>query len=236
MVATVQAFHACDDAAAPDPVFVQRLWQTVDDRVGTSKQVRRRPSFAHSSRAGSGMNLGRWPLAGLAAAAVAAVLLGIYFIAARPAPVSADEIVRRAQEAAWPHRRQEGSTSFVIKLRGWSSRSGDPRSRTPSAGSRESTGGEEIRSETKRWYENANRWRIESSGTTVDGSRKGAARPGLVLDERWRRKGRLALRCQRRHSARDRRVRLRQERFLWRRISPGPGHGRRTEGAAGAKS
>lgn len=165
---TVQQLHALDDAPVPDPAFGQQLWQELMEDGTASGQpngletaaVRWKP--VRRPR----VTLGRWPLAGVAAAILATLVAGIYFVALRPAPVSAEEIVRKAQEvAASP---AAGGIKSFVSVEKTVSRPGNPRMN----GYAGLTGDEEIRSETKRWYEAPNRWRIEGSGTTVDAQGK----------------------------------------------------------------
>ncbi len=168
MVTTAQALHTHDEVAPPDPLFVQRLLKdlmagSVQAHTLERAAVRPQPTSWFTA------NPGNLRLAGLAAGAIALLLFGIYFIAARPAPVSAEEVVRRAQEtAASP---AAGGIKSFVSSESTVSRFGNPQAGA-STGSATSTEDLEIRSETRRWYEYPNRWRIESSGTTVDSQGK----------------------------------------------------------------
>ncbi len=168
MVATVQNLRALDDVPAPDPAFRRRLWQeliedtTESDRLGGLEQVspRRQPARRHI------VFPGRRSVAGLAAAVVLALAVGGYLAAMRPAPVSAEEIVRKAQEAV-ASPAAAGIKSFVSTEK-TVSRPANARMN----GYEGYRGDEEIRSETKRWYQAPNRWRIEAGGTVIDAQGK----------------------------------------------------------------
>ncbi|MGE5620056.1 MAG: LolA family protein [Sphingomonadaceae bacterium] len=183
LAGTVRMIHALDDAPAPDPAFARRLWQELADEPATPERLPG-PGDASAHRSDSGKKahgpqpersitlsrkqdgrarvfLARRPLAGIAAALVMAIAVGGYLVATQPAPVSAEEIVRKAQEAVLSPAAA-GVNSFVSTERSVSR----PVDRMKSYEGY--SGNEEIRSETKRWYEAPNRWRIEAGGSVID--------------------------------------------------------------------
>ena len=94
----------------------------------------------------------------VAAALVLAALIGVYLLSLRPAPVSAQEIVRRAQAALASPAATGLQSYFLAEQRSfWSSKE-------------EGTGeGEPLlqsHSEMRRWFQAPNRWRMETQGQT----------------------------------------------------------------------
>lgn len=148
----------------PEDAFAGELGQRLAAHAErmTFRQTARKAAQARRPLFPMALFVRRWSLAGIAAAAVAVLAVATFFVASRPESVSAEEIVRRAQEAI-DSPIAAGIKSFVSVER-TASRPGNPRMNAYAG----YTGDEEIRSETKRWYEAPNRWRMEGSGTTVD--------------------------------------------------------------------
>ena len=102
----------------------------------------------------------RWPVPALAPALAAALVtvaaLGIYLLALRPEPVSAQVIIQKAQAAA-TSPVAGGVRTFVLKGT-WQAQLTNARMNAVSG----YQGDEQITGETKRWFQAPDRWRSES--------------------------------------------------------------------------
>lgn len=151
MAALVRRLKATFQPPEPEAAFAERLRQ----RLEAEAAARARRQTIRSPGA-----LRRWRLAaGLAVAALLIVVLaGVYFWATQPPPVSAQEIIQKAQTAA-SALEASGIRSFAI-TETMTSRPVNERINKMEGFS----GAETIRSETRRWYQAPGHWRIESAG------------------------------------------------------------------------
>jgi len=140
--------------AEPEAAFAGQLRQRLEAEATVAAR-RLSPVARHPTR--------HWRLAaGLAVAALLiAALVGAYFWATQPPPVSAQEIIRKAQATA-NSLDASGIHSFAM-TETMTSRPVNERVNKMEGFS----GNETIRSETRRWYEAPNRWRTESSGAVI---------------------------------------------------------------------
>lgn len=129
-------------APGPDPEFGAALRDRLQAAAAQPRPTERR--FVFSARP--------WRVA---AALALAALLGVYLLSLRPAPVSAQEIVRRAGAAlASPAAAGLQSYFLVEQSTLWAWRNGDAAGEPPI----------QSRGEMRRWFQAPNRWRMELQG------------------------------------------------------------------------
>ena len=134
---------------------LERRLHPPEPRAAFAAQLQRRLE-AQSRRNISSLTLARrWSVAGLAMAVVLVIaLVSLYLWMGRPQPVSAQEIVQRAQ-ASVRSPAAGGVQSFVLTQ----TQRAVPASRLKAESGLK--GDEVILGETRRWYQSPNRWRSE---------------------------------------------------------------------------
>ena len=166
LAATVQRLERRLHPPEPGSLFAAQLQRQLE--VQTAAPVRRRNV--------SSLTLTRrWSLAGLAMAGVLViVLVGFYLWMGRPQPVSAQEIVQRAQ-ASVRSPTATGVQSFVLTQ---TQRTAPIPRMKAMLGLKDD---EVILSETRRWYQAPNRWRNEFQQKIVTPDGKEASHSTFVL-------------------------------------------------------
>jgi outer membrane lipoprotein-sorting protein len=136
----------------PDPLFALSLQRKLIAQAQAQHQGVRSALTAVGETLASLFCVRRPVLGGLAALLLLGVLVGLGLWAVNPQPADAQEIVRKAQAAMSQEPTQLDSfvlfQSMVTQYEG-------------------TEGSEEIRSESKRWYQSPNYWRSEDTSTVT---------------------------------------------------------------------
>ena len=166
LTATVQRLERRLHPPEPGDTFAVQLQHQLEAQTAAPVRRRNVPSttLAH-----------RWSLAGLAIAVVLVIaLVSFYLWMGRPQPVSAQEIVQRAQ-ASVRSPTDAGVQSFVLTQ----TQRAVPTSRLKAESGLK--GDEVILSETRRWYQAPNRWRNEFQQAIVTPDSKEVSHSTFVL-------------------------------------------------------
>jgi outer membrane lipoprotein-sorting protein len=156
VAAIVRRLAALDDTPDPDPAFVQQLGARLTGGAGTARLMPVDSLEARATRRHWFISpaMVRWPLTGVAAAVLVVAVVSVALWSARPDPVSAQEVLLRAQATA-ENLAGSGVRSFELTQV------------LVADGTLPSGAHGQTRSETHVWHEAPNRWRFEMLFTAL---------------------------------------------------------------------